>query len=152
VSIALALHVLSAVIWVGGMFFAYVCLRPAAAALLEPADRLKLWGDVFARFFPYVIVAIVVLIVSGHGLIALYGGFAAIGKHVHLMLASGYVMVALFLHVYFAPFKRLKRFVAEENWSDAAHNLNQIRKLVGINLLLGLLTVAVGSGGRFLFV
>lgn len=151
-AIALALHVLSAVIWVGGMFFAYVCLRPAAATLLEPAERLRLWENVFTRFFPFVIAAIVVLIVSGHGLIALYGGFAAVGKHVHMMLASGYLMIALFLHVYFAPFKRLKRFVAAENWSDAAHNLNQMRKLVGINLVLGLLTVVIASGGRFLLV
>ena len=30
--LALTLHILGAVVWVGGMFAAYVCLRPAAGA------------------------------------------------------------------------------------------------------------------------
>jgi len=148
---ALTLHLLAAVIWVGGMFLAYVCLRPAAAAVLEPPQRLALWSALFSRFFRWVWVIVVVLIVTGHWMILLYGGFAALGLHVHLMLGSGYLMMALFAHLYFAPFRRLQRAVDGADWPVAGVQLNQIRRIVGINLLLGLLTVANASGGRFLY-
>ena len=150
-AIALALHLLAAVIWVGGMFFAYVCLRPVAASLLEPPHRLQLWAHTFARFFPWVWTAIIVLIFSGHAMIAFLGGFSGVGKHVHIMLGLGYIMFLIFAHLYFAPFKRLKTAVEAADWGVAANNLNLIRKMVGINLVLGLITVAVASGGRYLF-
>ncbi len=46
-----ALHLLAAVVWVGGMFFAWMILRPAAVDILEPPARLRLWLSVFKRFF-----------------------------------------------------------------------------------------------------
>jgi uncharacterized membrane protein len=150
-SIALTLHLLSAVIWVGGMFFAYVCLRPVAAMVLEPPQRLQLWAHAFVRFFTWVWSAIIMLIITGHAMIALSGGFGAIGKHIHIMLAIGYIMFLLFGHLYFVPFKRMKRAVEAADWAAAGDNLNQIRKIVGINLVLGLITVAVASGGKYLF-
>ncbi len=150
-SLAITLHLLAAVIWVGGMFLAYVCLRPVAATLLEPPLRLSLWSQLFSRFFPWVWGAVVVLALTGHWMIGLYGGMAAVGLHVHLMLASGYLMIALYLHLYFAPFQRLKKAVAATDWPAAAVQLNQIRRIVGINLLLGLVTVANAGGGRLLF-
>lgn len=149
-SIALSLHLLSAVIWVGGMFFAYVCLRPVAAQLLDPPIRFSLWSRVFSNFFVFVWLAIVVLIVTGHGMIAIYGGMANVGKHVHIMLGLGYVMFLVYGHIFFAGFKRLKLAVAISDWDDAANRLNSIRRLVGFNLSLGLITVVVASGGRYL--
>jgi uncharacterized membrane protein len=149
-SIALTLHLLSAVIWVGGMFFAYVCLRPVAATVLEPPQRLELWAHTFVRFFSWVWASIIVLIITGHAMIAMYGGFGAIGKHVHIMLAVGYIMFLLFGHLYFVPFKRMKIAVDAADWAAAGGNLNQIRKIVGINLVLGLITVAVAGGGKYL--
>ena len=50
---AVSLHILAAIVWIGGMFFAVLVLRPAAGPL-EPPDRLALWRRVFARFFPWV--------------------------------------------------------------------------------------------------
>lgn len=135
------LHVLATVIWVGGMFFAYQCLRPAAAALLEPAQRLPLWNGVFTRFFPWVWLAVILLLGSGHGLILLLGGMAGIGMHVHVMLGIGYVMAAIFAYVYFVPYPVLRKEVAVQNWPAAGAALNRIRTLVGTNLLLGLANI-----------
>jgi uncharacterized membrane protein len=146
---ALTLHLLAAIIWVGGMFFAYVCLRPVAAVALAPAERLTLWRGVFERFFKWVWLVIAVLI-SGHSMIYFYGGFGVVGKHVHLMLAVGYLMILLFGHLYFAPFKRLKQHVDDKNWPEAGAQLNHIRKIVAINLTLGLVTAAIASGGKFI--
>jgi len=148
--LALSLHVLSVVVWVGGMFFAYVVLRPEAASQLEPPERLALWAGVLRRFFPWVFACIGLILVTGFWIIvSVYGGFAALGLHIHLMLGIGIVMMLIFLHVFFAPFKRLKQAVAVADWPAGGRHLAQIRVLVGINLLLGVVTIAIGAGGRF---
>ena len=149
-AIAISLHILAACIWVGGMFFAYACLRPVAADILEPPARLTLWRGVFERFFKWVGLAIVALIISGHFMIAMYGGMKVVGIHVHIMLLLGYIMFGIFGHVFFAPFKRLKAAVDNQDWPAGAAQLNTIRKMVGINLVIGLITIAVASAGRFI--
>lgn len=150
-SIAITLHILSAVIWVGGMFFAYTILRPAAGQQLEPPQRLSLWVQVFSRFFPWVWLSIVLLLVSGYWMVFnVFGGMSAIGLHIHLMQALGLLMILLFMHLFFAPFRRLKEAVITENWPEGAKRLNQIRLIVAINLALGLLVIAIAAGGRYL--
>lgn len=148
-SISITLHVLAAVIWVGGMFFAYMALRPVAATLLEPPVRLTLWAQVFSRFFPWVWGSIVVLLVTGLGMIFKVGGMGGVGIHVHIMLLLGIIMMLIFAHLFFSPFKKLKRSVAESDWPTGSKALGQIRMLVMVNLILGLVTVIVGTGGRF---
>jgi uncharacterized membrane protein len=148
---ALLMHVWSAVIWVGGMFFAWMVLRPVAAGQLDPPQRLALWDGVFRRFFPWVFAAIAILLATGYWmLLSFFGGFDRVGLHVHVMHWCGYVMILIFLHVYFAPFRRLGAAVAAADWPSGARQLAQIRRLVGVNLLLGLLVIAVASGGRYL--
>ena len=147
--LAITLHVLAAVIWVGGMFFAYTALRPVAAAQFEPPIRLTLWSAVFKRFFPWVMVCIVLLLLTGTWMISLIGGMSAVGLHVHIMLLIGVIMMLIFLHVYFNPFKKLKLSVIEKDWPTGGLALNQIRQLIAVNLILGLITVAIATGGRF---
>jgi uncharacterized membrane protein len=147
----ISLHTLSAVVWVGGMFFAYMALRPAAARVLEPPERLTLWAHTFSRFFPWVWIAVVLLLLTGYGLLFLrYGGFARAPGFVHLMQALGIVMILIYLHLFFAPFKRLKNYVITQEWALAGAQLNQIRTMVGVNLSIGLVVVAVATGGRYL--
>lgn len=145
-----ALHVLSAVIWVGGMFFAYMALRPVAASLLEPPVRLTLWVQVFGRFFPWVWLSVALLLGSGLWMIfGFFGGMGAVRWNVHLMLLLGLIMMLIYMHVYFAPFRRLKQAVAAQQWPEAGTRLGQIRKLIGLNLSLGLLVVAIAALGRY---
>lgn len=149
-SLLFALHVLAAVIWVGGMFFAYMALRPVAASLLEPPVRLTLWVQVFQRFFPWVWVSVAVLLISGLWMIfGFFGGMGGVRWHVHLMLTLGLIMMLIYAHIYFAPFRRLKMAVAAGQWAEGGTRLGQIRKLIGTNLVLGLLVVAVASSGRY---
>lgn len=148
--IASALHVLSAVIWVGGMFFAYMALRPVAASLLEPPLRLPLWVQVFRKFFLWVWKAVVLLLASGYWMVFDgFGGFANTGSHVHIMHGLGLIMVALYLYVFFGPYKKLGKAVAEQEFKSGAEQLNRIRKVIAVNLSLGLIVVVVASGGRF---
>lgn len=150
-SIALALHVLSAVIWVGGMFFAYVALRPVAAALLEPPTRLTLWRAVFSKFFPWVWIAVTFILLSGYWMIfGGYGGMAKAPLYVHVMHGLGLIMVLIYLHVFFAPYRKLSKAVNDSQWPAGAAALNQIRVLIGVNLLIGLITITVATAGKYL--
>ena len=148
--IGMALHVLAAVIWVGGMFFAHMILRPSAGPL-EPAVRLSLWSRVFPRFFLWVWLSVAGLLVSGFGMVFLgLGGFAGVGGSVHAMTALGVVMMAVFAYIFFAPWPRFRRAVSAADWPVAETNLRAIRLLVTTNLALGLVTSAIGaSGGCF---
>lgn len=151
-SIAIPLHLLAAVIWVGGMFFAYMVLRPTAANQLPPEQRLPLWSGVFSLFFKWVWVAIVTLLITGFWMIHLLGGMGGVdgvGVHVHIMLLTGVFMMLIFMHVYFNPFKKLRWAVAEHDWIAGRNALTQIRQLVLLNLILGLITVLVGASGRY---
>ncbi len=146
---ALIVHTLAAVVWVGGMFFAHQALRPAAAAL-DPPLRLPLWSRVFDRFFAWVIAAIVLLLLSGYALVfAVYGGFQGLPIYVNLMQAIGIVMMLLFLHLYFAPWRRLRAAVARQDWAEGGRQLGQVRTIVTINLVLGLIVVAIGASGAY---
>src|SRR5438270_13157086 len=148
-AVALILHALSAVVWVGGMFFAHQVLRPAAGAL-DPRPRLLLWSRVLGRFFAWVIAAIVLLLASGYVMVfAVFGGFGQVGLHVNLMQGIGILMILLFLHLYFAPWRRFLLAVGREDWAEGGRQLGQIRTIVTINLLLGLIVVAIGSSGRY---
>ena len=148
-TISLILHSLSAVVWVGGMIFAHFILRPAALPL-EPPARLALWSRVLDRFFAWVIAAILLLLASGYTIVfRVMGGFANAGLHVHLMQGTGIIMVLLFFHLYFAPWRRFRAALARQDMAEAARQLGQIRTIVTINLVLGVLTVAIGSSGRY---
>ena len=149
--IAITLHLLAVVIWVGGMFFAYMALRPVAATLLEPPLRMPLWSQTFARFFPWVWASVILLPVTGYWMILyVFGGFAKLALYIHIMQGLGILMTLIFLHVYFAPYPRLKRAVAAGDFAAAGKQLATIRKLIGLNLILGLLLIVIASSGRYL--
>ena len=149
-TVALTLHAVAAVVWVGGMFFALVVLRPATAPL-EPGPRLLLWSRVLDRFFR--------LgdrrdrRIAGERLRHDFRGLCRVPRdgpaHQHLMQGIGIVMMLLFFHLYFAPWRRFRAALARPDYPAAAGQLNQIRLIVMINLILGLITVAVGSSGRY---
>jgi len=152
ISIANTLHLLSAIIWVGGMFFAYVVLRPVSARQLEPPQRLSLWSHVFSAFFPWVWIAIIILTSSGLWLIfQQFGGMKNVAVQVHIMLTISLVMSFIFAYLFFVPHRQLKQFVAEQSWPEAAKALSKIRTLIAINLALGLSVTVIASAGHLLF-
>ena len=148
--IALALHALAAVVWVGGMAFAYGFLRPVAGSALEAPERTRLWHGVFGRFFPVVWAAVATLLITGYYMaLGPFGGFASVGMHVHIMHGLALVMTAIFAHLFFAPWKRFRRAAAGSEHENAATALGSIRRLVAVNLVLGLIVVVVATGGRY---
>lgn len=148
-ALALTLHLLSAVIWVGGMFAAFVCLRPAGMKLDAP-QRLTMWRHFFARFLRFVWIAVILLLVTGYWMmITSFGGFKNAPLYINLMQTLGLVMAGLFFWMFHGPWLAFKRAADAQDWPLAATKLNRIRQIIQINLPLGLLVVAIASGGRF---
>ncbi|MDG9671905.1 CopD family protein [Hahella sp. CR1] len=138
------LHVLAALGWVGGMFFAYFILRPTAAEQLQPPQRLPLWSEVLTRFFRWVWIAVLTLWGSGVGMLALWGSKPPL--YVHVMLGGALAMTLIFVGVFFFPFRKLKTCTLEKTWSEAGAALNQVRQAVLANLCLGLIVICVAVG------
>ena len=135
-----AVHVLCAVLWVGGMFFAYVVLRPSLS-VLEPIQRIALHTQVFRRFFLVIWHAMPLILISGIGMV--YGRFGDPAKlpwNINLMMLLGLIMSAVFVWIFFGPYARFRR-TTDRN--TAAARIDRIRKLIGVNLVLGLVTVVV---------
>lgn len=149
IALLLAIHIVSVVFWVGGMAFAYTILRPAAGPMEAPV-RLALWARVFARFLPWAGASALALLVTGFAMIfMLFGGMAAVPLYVNLMLGLGIAMMLIYLHLTFAPYKRLRAAVERGAFPEAGKALHQIRMLVGINTTIGVITVIIGGTGRY---
>ncbi|RBA24930.1 CopD family protein [Herminiimonas fonticola] len=142
--IAKFLHILGFTVWVGGMFFAHNALRPVVAVTLEPPQRLTLLSGVFTKFFLWVWISIALVFASG---MAMMAGMGKPPMHVMLMFVLGVIMMLIFAHIFFAPYRRLKRAVAAQDWKTGGAAMATIRKLVAINLVIGLLTIAIGALG-----
>jgi uncharacterized membrane protein len=150
-TVSIALHLLSAVIWVGGMFFAYMALRPAAAKILEPPARLQLWVVVFKLFFLWVWLSVITLLITGYWMLfGVFGGFANAGMHIHIMHGAGIIMVLIYMHVFFAPYRKLRHAVVVKDYAEGGKQLARARKLIALNLLIGIFVVLIASGGRYL--
>ncbi|MGA8514637.1 MAG: CopD family protein [Burkholderiaceae bacterium] len=143
------LHLISAIIWMGGMTFMLFALRPATLALMEPQPRAKLMGEVWQRFFAIVAVAVLVLFATGTYLYTsafkaakAADGVGSVPLGWNLMLVMGLIMFLIFGHIYFAGLRKFKRAVAAGEWPVAAKVAGLIHKMVIANFVLGWLAIA----------
>jgi len=144
---ALWLHVVGVVIWVGGMFFAHMALRPAVQAL-QPADRLTLLSATLTRFVAWVGVAAAAILGSGVAMMTMLGGLDAANRWIAAMAVAGIVMIAIYLWLVAVPFRRLRAAVAASDWPAGGAAMARVRHLVAVNLGLGLVVIAFGVLAR----
>lgn len=141
-NLVLALHLLAAVVWVGGMVFALRILRPAMA-FLEPGQRIALHRQVLRRFFFYVWHAMPIAIITGIALmVGLYPPGTQPPVAVRAMAGLAIVMGLLFVVIFFGPWRRMRQAPDD---AAAAKALGQVRTLVIVNMWLGLLVVVVAA-------
>lgn len=142
-AIAITLHIFSVVIWIGGMFFAHFALRPVATSLLDPPLRLPLMSQVLTRFFPWVWASVVLLWATGFWM-------NTDRIYIYIMMAIAAIMTIIFVYIFFLPFPNLKKAVTNKNFPEAGKHLARIRHLIHLNLWLGVLTIIIGTAGRFI--
>jgi uncharacterized membrane protein len=134
------LHLAAAIFWMGGMAFVVIALRPSLAQL-APQQRLPLMVQVLRRFFLVVAISIAVLLATGVPLLQ-QAAAASAPRGWHVMAGLGLLMMLVFGHIYFAPWKRVQRAVAAQDWTEGGRRLNQIALLVKFNLGLGWVAIA----------
>lgn len=139
----LALHLLAASAWVGGMLYALVVLRPALA-VLDAGPRLQVHMLTLKRFFLIVWHAMPIMLLTGWGMIAAAGwGMAHLPWYVNAMQGLALVMAAVFLFVFFGPYRRLRRAIR-----PGPELLDRIRQSIILNLALGAATIVIASLGH----
>lgn len=141
------IHLLSVIVWIGGMVFAQFFLRPAVSALAPP-ERVRLMHAVLGRFFKAVLAAVGLILGSGLWMMYRAAGQAApSGSQLNpplewvLMAVLGVLMMAIFGHIRFVLYRRLTRAVADAAWPAGGAALASIRVWVMMNLVLGVLIV-----------
>lgn len=139
-------HVLSIIVWIGGMVFAHFFLRPAVQ-MLEPPQRVRLMHGVLQRFLGAVAIAIVIVLTSGLGMIGVVsmgaGGAFSMPLDWTIMAMLGIVMMGIFAYIYFALLGRLEHAVAASDWKAGGQALASIRTWVGVNLFIGVVIVVM---------
>jgi len=143
------IHLLSVIVWIGGMVFAQFFLRPSLATLEVP-QRVQLMHQVLGRFFKAVLLSAGLVLVTGGWMI---GRMARQMSHSGVkfnmpmewmvMASLGILMVLIFGHIRFALYKKLTRAVNAQDWPAGAAVLASIRTGVSVNLVLGVLIVLV---------
>lgn len=143
------LHVLSIIVWIGGMVFAQFFLRLAVAPLEVPV-RLRLMQDVLGRFFQAVLAASLLTLASGLWMLGRVakqvvqsGGSFEMPLAWTVMALLGVAMVAIFMHIRFSLYKKLSRAVTESEWDAGSAAFAQIRTWISINLGLGVVVLLV---------
>ncbi|MCU7905288.1 MAG: hypothetical protein KZQ76_05405 [Candidatus Thiodiazotropha sp. (ex Epidulcina cf. delphinae)] len=147
-SIALTLHLLGVIIWIGGMFFAHMVLRPVLNERLEPHHRMPLLSSVFDGFFPWVWAAVIAILGSGYwALFTVYE--AESGFWLSFMTVVGSLMAAVFIFIYSLPYQQLGVALRGGDMPKAAAAITLIRRLILVNLVLGLLVTVVAIIGKY---
>ena len=148
-----AIHLLSLIVWIGGMVFVQFFLRPAVTSLEAP-QRVRLMHAVLGRFFNAVLVAAGLVLGSGIWMIGRVakqavqsGGNFKMPIEWMVMSVLGVVMVLIFAHIRFALYKRLTRAVTAAAWPAGGAALASIRTWVMVNLVIGVVIVVVTQVG-----
>lgn len=142
-----AIHILSMVLWIGGMMFVQWFLRPALLHLAAPA-RVMLLQEVLLRFFRAVIVASLAMLISGAWMLSnmlLRFRRADLPFEMPIswwvMTIAGTFMVGVFFHIRLNLFVSLRAALQFNDPERTASALSKIRIWVSINLVLGLLII-----------
>ncbi|MCS6957696.1 MAG: CopD family protein [Aquificaceae bacterium] len=122
-------HLLFAILWIGGMIYSLLFLKPAVKALPQEDQRSRVLKGVFSRFFPAVWLAILILFITGMGLWHGYRKDFSQNPLFHAKLFLFALMTIIFAYIYFFLYRRDK--------------LSQIPNLIAVNLLLGLLVLLI---------
>ena len=135
------LHLAAAIFWMGGMAFMVLALRPVLTEQLQPPQRLQVVAGVLQRFFVVVAISIAVLLVTGLWLLLqVPPRMAPPGWHV--MSTLGIVMMLVFGHIWFSPYRKLRAAVAAGDWPEGGKRAGQVTLLAKVNLGIGWIAIA----------
>jgi len=139
-TIIIFLHVLSAIIWIGGMIVIRIAVHPSLQSIEDPKIKLGKTLEIVGRLFHLVIPFIITLLLTGIT-------FELAGMQsplIHAKEAIWTVMTLNFIYMYVKRVKAQKLFKS----GDFAEAKEQVKLLpillLPINILLGMGAVLLG--------
>jgi uncharacterized membrane protein len=149
-TIVFPLHIVAAIVLVGGLFFASVVIRPIARDLdIETASAL--WQQMLSRFFVWGWISLLLILATGIGMVFLkFGGFSGVPMIHRGNMVVGIPAIVLFGYLFFGPWQRYRRTISRRDWNGAAKDIIRIRVVMGLILVLGLVASVVSAVGRYI--
>ncbi len=129
-----AIHLLCVVLWVGGMAFLLLTLRPSVNSI-DASARLVLQGAVYRRFFRTIWQVMPMAIVSGLLLLILSYSHKVLPWEVMVMQTGGVLMAAIFIGMVLVPNKHFQAKLAAG--TATAEDVAPIRRLIWLSLGIG---------------
>lgn len=140
-SIVIFLHILAAVIWVGGMIAVKIAVHPALQSIedvqIKLGKNLQIVGRLFNLVMPFIFISLICALILIIG-----AGFT--GGYIHMKEAIWTIMTLNFFFMYFKRLKAQKLFDQGEfaKAKDTVALLPTV--LLPINIALGLVAIFVG--------
>ena len=139
------LHVLSAVVWIGGMIAIRFAIHYSMQNIQEPQIKLGRTLENLQRFFNIVLPFIALLLITALILIfALEFKDTPLNKFVHMKESIWIVMTLIFITVYIKRNKAQNAF-DQKDYKEAKKQLEPIAKIyIPLNIFLGVVAIYLG--------
>lgn len=140
------LHVISAVIWVGGMVAMRYAAHPSFMDIESPAKRLEHISKALKRLFYIVLPFAIMLLVTAIFIAKAYG--ISYGEYSSLSQAKKGIWIFMFLNLMVMMLRRSRadKLIAVGDFAGAKKMLEMIGKyMVPLNIVLGFIAIFIGS-------
>jgi uncharacterized membrane protein len=140
------LHVISAVVWVGGMVALRYAAQPSLLKVVSPAEKLERISHAIKRFFiilfPFIIIIIITAVIMVDAYSLLEGKYSVLS---YLKVALWSVMFINYI-IAIKRRNRADKMLSEGDLVGAQGQLGLIGKvLVPMNIVLGITAVFIGT-------
>ncbi|MCD6172733.1 MAG: hypothetical protein J7J96_02955 [Sulfurimonas sp.] len=145
-AIIIFLHIISAVIWIGGMIAMRYAAHPSFMEIESPAKRLERISDALKRLFNIVLVFIFIL--AGTGAVLTIGYQLKYTEyHIYTHIKEGiWSVMAINYFTMMHRRKKADKAILEGNFVLAKNQLELIGKfMVPLNIALGIVAIAIGA-------
>ena len=149
-TIVFPLHVVATIVLFGGLFFGLAVFRPIARDL-DVETALSLWQQMLSRFFAWGWVSLLLILVTGIGMVFLkFGGFSGVPMIHRGNMVIGIPAIVLFGYLFVGPWQRYRRTMSRRDWNAAQREIRRVRVVMSIILVLGLVASVVSAVGRYI--
>jgi len=144
-TLVLFLHVISAIIWVGGMIAIRLAVHPAMQNIEEPKVKMARTLEILRNFFSIVIIAVALIIVTA---VVMSIGIGFKGTNlsgiVHLKEAIWLIMTLNFGFMIYRR-NRAERAFLSGAMQEAKEMLEPLAKfMIPVNIILGIVALYLG--------
>ncbi len=145
-TIIIFLHIISAVIWIGGMIAMRYAAHPSFMEIESPAKRLERISDALKRLFKIVLIFIFILAATG-ALLTVGYQLKYTEYHIYTHIKEG-IWTLMAINYFMMMYRRKKadKAILEGDFVLAKNQLELIGKwMVPVNILLGIIAIAIGA-------